>query len=89
MVCPVDIDGMLKQNVMKTRLTIIQQFPFKALLWNKVENYELFLKSWHCLSQKNPLHPSKVFVYCHIQRARILSEAWIAQITVKIHSVHS
>lgn len=62
-----------KQSVMKARLTDSHPTIFLSVLWNKVENYELFLKSWYCLSQKNPLHPSKGFIYCHIQTAGILS----------------
>lgn len=53
-------------------LTVIQQFSFQ-FFENKVENYELFLKSPDIVFSKNPLHPSKGFIYCHIQTAGILS----------------
>lgn len=57
-------------------LTVSQEFPFKYFSGNSVENYELFLKSWHCLPQKNPLRSFQVFcLLSYRQTVYILPEA--------------
>lgn len=51
MVCPMrhaDIIRCWKPRVLEAWHTVRQVSPYESFFWNKVENYELFLKSWHC-----------------------------------------